>query len=263
MDLGLTGRVAIVTGGTSGIGLASARVFLAEGADVAICGRDEGRLAAARTSLAHDVGDNRVLAARCDVTRADQVAAFADAVHAWRGGADVLVNNAGQGRMSTFATTTDEQWREELELKYFSQIYPVRAFLPMLERSDAAAIVAVNSLLAYQPEPYMLCTSSARAGVQSLLKSLATEFAGRIRVNSVVLGLIDSGQWERRFQAREDKNQTRDEWIAQLAMTKHIPAGRLGHPEEVARAVAFLASPNVAYITGASLEISGGVSRYI
>ena len=165
--------------------------------------------------------------------------------------------------MSTFANTSDDDWRAELELKYFSQIHPVRAFLPMLEKSDRAAIVAVNSLLAFQPEPYMVCTSSARAGVQSLLKSLATEFAGRIRVNSVVLGLIDSGQWQRRFEAREDKNQSRDEWIAQLAKSKHIPFGRLGKPEEVARAIVFLASSQVAYITGASLEISGGVSRYI
>jgi NAD(P)-dependent dehydrogenase (short-subunit alcohol dehydrogenase family) len=109
----------------------------------------------------------------------------------------------------------------------------------------------------------MVCTSAARAGVQSLVKSLATEFAPRVRVNSVVLGLIDSGQWERRFQARPDKAQTRDAWIAALAKSKHIPFGRLGHPEEVARAVVFLASPAASYVTGASLEISGGVSRFI
>ena len=263
MDLGFKGRVAVVTGGTSGIGLAAARVFLEEGADVAICGRDDARLAGARDPMAREFGEGRVLAVRCDVTKADDTRAFADAVMAWKGRADILVNNAGQGRMSTFATTTDEQWREELDLKYFSQIYPVRAFLPLLEASDAAAIVAVNSLLAYQPKPYMVCTSSARAGVQSLLKSLATEFAGRVRVNSVVLGLIDSGQWERRFQEREDKTQSRDEWIAALAKSKHIPFGRLGKPEEVARAIAFLSSSKVAYITGASLEVSGGVSRYI
>ncbi len=105
--------------------------------------------------------------------------------------------------MSTFADTTDEAWREELELKFFSQIYPVRAFKPLLDKSDAAAIMAVNSLLAYQPEPYMVATSAARAGAQSLVKSLAREFAPRIRVNSIMLGLIDSGQWQRRFEARK------------------------------------------------------------
>lgn len=263
MDLGLKGAVAVITGGTSGIGLATARCFLAEGADVAICGRNEERLQESCSLLAHEFGADHVLVFRCDVTKADETRAFADAVKAWRGRADILINNAGQGRMSTFANTSDEDWRQELELKYFSQIYPVRAFLTMLEASDRAAIVAINSLLAYQPEPYMVCTSSARAGVQSLLKSLATEFAGRIRVNSVVLGLIDSGQWQRRFEARENKNQSRDEWIAELAKSKHIPFGRLGKPEEVARAVAFLSSSKVAYITGASLEISGGVSRFI
>ena len=263
MDLGLKGAVVAVTGGTSGIGLATARAFLNEGADVAICGRNEERLQKASQALASEVDAKRIMAQRCDVTKADETRAFAEAIQIWRGGTDVLINNAGQGRMSTFANTSDDDWRAELELKYFSQIHPVRAFLPMLEKSDRAAIVAVNSLLAYQPEPYMVCTSSARAGVQSLLKSLATEFAGRIRVNSVVLGLIDSGQWQRRFEAREDKNQSRDEWIAQLAKSKHIPFGRLGKPEEVARAIVFLASSQVAYITGASLEISGGVSRYI
>ena len=129
----------------------------------------------------------------------EAVGRFAAAVEQWTGRCDILVNNAGQARMSTFADTTDEAWREELELKFFSQIHPVRAFKPLLDKSDAAAILAVNSLLAYQPEPYMVATAAARAGAQSLVKSLAREFAPRIRVNSVMLGLIDSGQWERRF----------------------------------------------------------------
>ena len=263
MDLGLSGRTAVITGGSSGIGLACAQTYLSEGAAVAICGRDEDRLARARDELAAHGDRDRILAVACDVTKQDSVMNFAAQVQAWRGGADILVNNAGQGRMSTFATTTDEMWRDELELKFFSQIYPVRAFAQMLEKSDAGAILAVNSLLAYQPEPYMVCTSAARAGVQSLVKSLAGEYAPRIRVNSVVLGLIDSGQWERRFQAREDKAQTRDDWIAALAKSKHIPFGRLGNPQEVARTIVYLTSPAAGFVTGASLEISGGISRYI
>ena len=109
----------------------------------------------------------------------------------------------------------------------------------------------------------MVCTSAARAGVQNLLKSLATEFAPRIRVNSILLGLVDSGQWQRRFEARTDKAQTREQWFAALAREKHIPLGRLGAPEEPARAIVFLGSPAASYITGASLEVSGGVSRHI
>jgi NAD(P)-dependent dehydrogenase (short-subunit alcohol dehydrogenase family) len=263
MDLGLQDRVAVVTGGSSGIGLATARVLLAEGAAVAICGRDETRLAAAKSSLLGNAAASRVLATQCDVLDKDAVGRFADAVEQWAGRCDVLINNAGQARMSTFADTTDEAWREELQLKFFSQIYPLRAFKPMLDRSDAAAILAVNSLLAYQPEPYMVATSAARAGAQSLVKSLARELAPRIRVNSVMLGLIDSGQWERRFAARKDPAQTREDWYADAARTRHIPLERLGKSEEVARAIAFLCSPAAGFITGAQLEISGGTSRHM
>jgi NAD(P)-dependent dehydrogenase (short-subunit alcohol dehydrogenase family) len=264
MDLELRDRVAVVTGGTSGIGLATARLFLDEGACVAICGRDPARLAAAKESLLGNRPPDRLLAQQCDVRDKAAVSRFAAAVEQqWQARCDVLVNNAGQARLSTFAETSDEAWREELDLKFFSQIYPIRAFKPMLDKSDAAAILAVNSLLAYQPETYMVATSAARAGAQNLVKSLANEFAPRIRVNSIMLGLVDSGQWERRFAARKDASQTREEWYADVARTRHIPLERLGRPEEVARAIAFLCSPVAGFITGAQLEISGGTSRHM
>jgi NAD(P)-dependent dehydrogenase (short-subunit alcohol dehydrogenase family) len=262
VDLGLKNSIAVVTGGSSGIGFATAKYLLADGARVAICGRDTVRLAAAKQKLG--APDNALLAETCNVLDAAAVSVFAQKVATWSGGhVDLLVNNAGQGRVSTFANTTDAQWREELDLKFFSQILPIRALLPLLEKSNRPAIVAVNSLLSMQPEPHMVCTSAARAGVQNLLKSLATEFAPRIRVNSVLLGLVDSGQWQRRFEARKDPAQSRTEWMSQLAEEKKIPLGRLGDPGEPARAIVFLGSPAASYITGASLEISGGVSRYI
>jgi NAD(P)-dependent dehydrogenase (short-subunit alcohol dehydrogenase family) len=264
MDLGLSHKTIVVTGGTSGIGLATARLALAEGARVAICGRSEERLAAARDGLATVAGADAILALRCDVLDAEAVADFAAAVGAWsRGHVDLLVTNAGQGRVSTFADTSDADWKQELDLKFFSQILPIRAFLPMLERSASPAIVGVNSLLAYQPEPHMVCTAAARAGVQSLLKSLARELAPRVRVNTILLGLVDSGQWQRRFEARADKTLAREAWMSDLAREKGIPLARLGAPEEPARAILFLGSPAASYITGASLELSGGVSRHI
>ena len=263
MDLGLANSCAVVTGGTSGIGLAAARILIEEGARVAICGRDAERLAAAKATL-DAVKPGAVLAERCDVLNSSDVAAFADKVKDWSGGKlDLLVNNAGQGRVSTFADTSDAQWREELDLKFFSQILPLRAFKPLLDAAPAPAIVAVNSLLSLQPEPHMVCTSAARAGVQNLLKSLASEFAPRIRVNTILLGLVDSGQWQRRFEARADKSLSREEWFKALARDKHIPLQRLGAPDEPARAIVFLGSPAASYITGASLEVSGGVSRFI
>src|SRR6516225_8415379 len=113
MDLGLSGRVAVVTGGSSGIGLATARVLLAEGADVALCGRNAERLSAAARELVEKHGKERVLAVRADVLNADDCKELAAAVAGWRGRCDLLVNNAGQARMTTFAETSDAAWKEE------------------------------------------------------------------------------------------------------------------------------------------------------
>ena len=109
----------------------------------------------------------------------------------------------------------------------------------------------------------MVCTASLRAGVQNLVKSMSVEFAADdIRVNAILLGLVDSGQWQRRYEAQAAEGRSREDWFAALAREKNIPLGRLGVPEEAAAAVAFLASPAASYITGASLEVAGGVSRF-
>lgn len=254
--------VAVVTGGSSGIGLATVRVLLASGAKVALCARNGARLNDVAELLGRDFGAERVLARTLSVLDEGAVNDFAAEVEHRFGRCDLLVNNAGQGRQSTFAETSNQDWRDEYELKLFSQIYPARAFLPML-RAAKGAIVAVNSLLAYQPEAHMVCTSSARAAVQNLLKSLSVEFAPDVRVNSVLLGLIGSGQWTRRFAAREDQSISREEWYGDLARRKGIPLGRLGDAEEAANAIAFLGSRAASYITGAQLDVSGGLNRHI
>jgi len=262
MHFGYDGSVAVVTGGSSGIGLATVKTLLADGARVALCARNESRLEQVADVLRRDFGEDRVLAHPLSVLDKAAVQSFATEVEQNWGRCDLLVNNAGAGRQSTFADTSDEDWRAEYELKLFSQIHPIHAFLPML-RAAKGAIVAVNSLLAYQPEPHMVCTSSARAGVQNLLKSLSVELAPDVRVNSVLMGLIESGQWTRRFAAREDQTVSRAEWYGALATRKGIPLGRLGDPDEAANAIAFLGSRAASYITGAQLDVSGGLARHI
>ncbi len=255
--------VAVVTGGSSGIGLACVGEFLAAGAAVAFCGRDQARLAHAEAQLHARFPAARLLAAPCDVLDAASVRDFAARTEAAFGPASILVNNAGQGRVSTFADTSDAAWTEELQLKFFSVLHPTRAFLPQLERRPEAAIVCVNSLLALQPEPHMVATSAARAGIANLVRSMAVEFAPKgVRVNGILIGLVESGQWRRRYEQRANTEQSWDDWSAELARTKQIPLGRLGRPEEAARAVFFLASPLSSYTTGSHIDISGGLSRH-
>ncbi|KHL15234.1 NAD(P)-dependent dehydrogenase (short-subunit alcohol dehydrogenase family) [Mumia flava] len=266
MELGLAGRTALVTGGSSGIGLAVVETLLAEGARVATCGRDATRLEMALEHLRSTHGD-RLRTAVADVTDADQVGAFvADALDAF-GSVDVLVNNAGRSHLSTFATTTDDAWREELDLKLFGVVHPTRAALPALRASDAAAIVNVNAVLARQPEPHLVATSAARAALLNLTKSMAGEHADDgVRVNSVSVGVIDTGQWTRRWEAARAEGSTAlayDAWARDLAADRRIALGRLGTAQEVADAIVFLASPRASYVTGTQLEVAGGVSRYV
>lgn len=254
-------KVAVVTGGTSGIGLATVRTLLESGAKVAFCARSKEKLENVESRLKDEFGDDQVLARTLSVLDEDKVNEFAKDVESIFGQCDLLVNNAGQGMVSTFKTTDDQSWRNEFELKIFSQIYPIRAFQTMLENENGSVVV-VNSLLAVQPEQHMVCTSSARAAVQNLVKSLSIEFAPNIRFNSILLGLIKTNQWERRFEDREDKSITESDWYKDLASNKGIPLQRLGNPEEVASAIAFLGSSDASYITGAQLEISGGLSKH-
>ncbi|MGW2839165.1 SDR family oxidoreductase [Streptomyces sp. NPDC001493] len=261
MDLGLANRTYVVTGGSSGVGLATVRALLDEGADVATCGRDAARLAAAADGLGARPG--RLLTEVCDVRDAEAVHGFVQRAAEEFGGVDGLVNNAGQSRMKGLDDSTAEDWRDELELKFAGVLHPLRAARPYLAASPAASIVNINAVLAKQPETRLITTSAARSGILNLSKSLSVELAGDgIRVNSVCLGLIDTGQWTRRHTAA-GTGQSYEDWQAELAADRGVALGRLGRAEEVAYAVVALLSPRASYITGTAIDVCGGVGRSI
>jgi NAD(P)-dependent dehydrogenase (short-subunit alcohol dehydrogenase family) len=265
VDLGFDGRVVVVTGATSGIGLATARRFLEEGAQVAFCARDAGRVGAVAAELTREFGD-RVLGVAADILDAAAMEAFRDKVADRFGRTDVFVHNAGASLMAPFDATGDPAWTAELELKFFGFIRPTRAFRSLLAASNIANMVYVSSLLARQPEPRLAATSAARAGVLNLVKTLSVELIKEhIRLNTLLLGVIDSGQWERRYRERIERGETltRERYREELAEERGIPLGRVGTPEEVAAAIAFLASPLSGFTTGAVLEISGGFSKFV
>ncbi len=264
MNTQIEGRVAVVTGGSSGIGFETLRLLLDDGVRVAFCGRDEDRLATALSALKSEYPNAEILAQRCDVLNEQDVADFAAAIEQRFGGADMLINNAGQGFVAHFADTPRHAWLHEAELKLFGVINPVQAFLPMLERSDIASVTCVNSLLALQPEEHMIATSAARAALLNMTLTLSKELMPKgIRVNSILLGMVESGQWRRRYEARSDKNQSWEQWTAEMARRRGIPMQRLGKPQEPAKALVFLASPLASFTTGAALDVSGGFNRHL
>ncbi|GJH07081.1 SDR family oxidoreductase [Paraburkholderia terrae] len=260
MDMKLTDRVVVVTGGSSGIGLETARQLLVEGARVVVCGRDNERLERASTLLN---GGKRCLTVQCDVLDVSQVEKLRDLTLEEFGRVDGLVCNAGQAKEGNFFTNTVDDWHEELGLKFFSYIHPIRIFADALKTNRDGSIVCVNSTVSTQPEPHLMTSSAARAGVLNLAKSLASAMAPAIRVNSVQMGPIESGQWARRYEKQKREGQSYEEWLLQEAGKRAIPMARFGRPEEAAAAIVFLLSPQASYITGARLEVSGGTTRHI
>jgi NAD(P)-dependent dehydrogenase (short-subunit alcohol dehydrogenase family) len=260
MELGLAGRRAVVTGGSKGIGLAVAEDLVVEGAAVSICARNAEEVEAAAARLRGSGATVHAQAA--DVTDPGQVEAFLAAAAEALGGIDVLVNNAGAAHPGTFATLTDEDWQGDLDVKLFSQIRCTRAALPWLRESSAPRVVNINAVYARYPDHKFFATTVNRAACLNLSKALAIELGPEgILVNSVNIGFVVTPQWEniRRKRAPE---LPAEEFFRQWA-AEEVPLQRFGAVDEVSGMVAFLAGDRASYITGASIDVAGGMGKYV
>ncbi len=250
MDLGLNGRKALITAASRGIGLAIAQTLADEGADVAICARAEGGLEEARKDL--EARGAKVFTRAVDVADADALKAFVTDAAADLGGLDIFVSNASGG-----SGMGDDAWQANFDVDVMSAARGVEAAMPSLAASDAASIVFISSTAALEflgvPQPYNAMKAALLAHASDLSQALARQ---GVRVNSVSPGPIyfEGGNWEMIKQAMPKMYEGA---LAQCAI------GRMGAPEEVARAVAFIASPAASLITGANLVCDGGFTKRV
>jgi NAD(P)-dependent dehydrogenase (short-subunit alcohol dehydrogenase family) len=255
LDLGLGGKVAIITGGSEGLGRATAERFAREGARVAICARRKDVLERAADGIRKATG-GEVLAQPADVTQVADIEAFVNAVVARFNGVDILVNNAGTSSAAPFASVDDATWQRDFDLKVMGAIRFCRLVIPLMKQRGGGRIINVTTVGGKAPAARALPTSLTRAAGINLTKSLANEHAAdRILVNTVCLGLVKSAQWERR--AKGDL----DAYYREAA--KRVPVGRVGEAEEFADLVAFLASERAGYITGTAINFDGGMSAVV
>jgi NAD(P)-dependent dehydrogenase (short-subunit alcohol dehydrogenase family) len=260
VDLGLRGRAAVVTGGSKGLGRAIAEELAREGAAVAICARNGEEVTRAGQELAA-LGVT-VHAQAADVTDPGQVRGFIEAAARALGGIDILVNNAGRAHPGNFETLTDEDWHEDLDVKLFSMIRCSREALPHMRSRGGGRIINVNAVYGKYPDPTFFATSTDRAACLAFTKALSMELAPHgILVNSVNIGFVVTPQWEN-IQRRRAPDVPAEEFFAGMARGE-VPLGRFGRPDEVSGIVAFLAGDRASYITGASIDVAGGMGKYV
>ncbi|MEO8070798.1 MAG: SDR family oxidoreductase [Acidobacteriota bacterium] len=260
MDLGLTDKIAIVTGASRGLGLAAAQALAAEGCRVTLCGRTAATLTLARTLVAESGGDSggderRVLAVTADVSQPAGIAEVVARTVETFGGVDILVNNVAAAGGAGLAGTSDDEWQAAFDQTLFPVIRASRLAVPHMQARGGGVIIIIASIFGREAGGRMTY-NAVKAAEISLAKSLAGDLASsHIRVNSVSPGsiLFEGGSWWTRQQANPAA-------IAEF-VAREIPSGRFGRPDEIGNVVAFLASPRSSWINGTSIVVDGGQSR--
>ncbi len=262
MELRMDGRVALITGGSDGLGRAMAHGFARGGADVAIVARRQEQLDAARDEIAAASGQ-RIMAYSADVSDGAQIEEMFKQVLGDFGQVDVLVNNAGTSQTGTFEEITDETWRFDIDLKLMAAVRLCRLALPPMKQRKWGRIINVLNTAAKAPRGGSAPTSVTRAAGMALTKVLAGEGAAHnVLVNALCTGIIESGQWERRHAALAPEK-SREEFLADMARQRGLPMGRLGTAEEFANMACFLASDAGSYINGTAINVDGGLAPVV
>ncbi|NKC10804.1 MAG: SDR family oxidoreductase [Gammaproteobacteria bacterium] len=255
MQLSMTGRTALVTGASFGIGRAIAQAFAGAGASVALVARRDGPLQEAATAIAAASGAKTVAIA-ADVSTADECERIFNEAQSALGQVDVLVNNAGSSARGPFESVTDEQWQADLDLKLFAAIRLARLALPKMKERHFGRIINILNTGAKAPPAQGAPTAVSRAAGMALTKVLAAEGAPHnVLVNALLVGKIESDQWVRRH-AASHSNESLEAYYARMG--EGLPMGRVGTAQEFAAMACFLASDAGSYVTGTAINVDGG-----
>jgi 3-oxoacyl-[acyl-carrier protein] reductase len=260
MDFGLSGRVALVAAASKGIGFAAARELAREGARVFLCSRDEERARAAARSIAEETGAE-CTGLRADVTSEEDARAFVAAARERAGRVDILVTNAGGPPSATFESADLEMYRRAFELNALSAVRLAQLVVPSMRAAGWGRIVNVTSISVKQPIEGLLLSNTVRAGLTGWAKTLSAEVAAAgVTVNNVAPGYTLTERQDELAAARAGASgKSKEELIEMWA--EQVPMRRLAAAEEIAAAIAFLASERASYITGVTLQVDGGWVR--